>query len=60
MNERYVKWYTPWLSREFEMLIFGEKRGLLLVLFPTSGAPYYENEDWSYWQDTLPYYLSLL
>ena len=20
MNERYIKWYTPWLSREFEML----------------------------------------
>ena len=19
MNERYIKWYTPWLSREFEM-----------------------------------------
>ena len=26
MNERYVKWYTPWLSREFEMLVFGDKR----------------------------------
>lgn len=45
MNERYVKWYTPWLSREFEMLVFGEKRGLPLVLFPTSGARYYENKD---------------
>jgi hypothetical protein len=22
MNERYVKWCTPWLSREFEMLVF--------------------------------------
>jgi hypothetical protein len=21
MNERYIKWYTPWLSREFEMLV---------------------------------------
>jgi hypothetical protein len=20
MNERYIKWYTPWLSHEFEML----------------------------------------
>ena len=26
MNERYIKWYTPWLSREFEMLVFGDKR----------------------------------
>ena len=45
MNERYVKWYTPSLSREFEMLVFGDKRGLPLVLFPTSGARYYENKD---------------
>ena len=21
MNERYIKWYTPYLSREFEMLV---------------------------------------
>jgi len=26
MNERYIKWYTPWLSREFEILVFGDKR----------------------------------
>jgi esterase/lipase superfamily enzyme len=45
MNERYIKWYTPYLSREFEMLVFGEKRGLPLILFPTSGARYYENKD---------------
>jgi esterase/lipase superfamily enzyme len=45
MNERYIKWYTPWLSREFEMLVFGEKRGLPLILFPTSFARYYENKD---------------
>jgi len=45
MNERYIKWYTPFLSREFEMLVFGEKSGLPLILFPTSGARYYENKD---------------
>jgi esterase/lipase superfamily enzyme len=33
------------LSREFEMLVFGEKSGLPLILFPTSGARYYENKD---------------
>jgi esterase/lipase superfamily enzyme len=101
MNERYIEWYTPWLSSEFELLVFGDKRGLPLVLFPTSGARYYENKDfglvgtgewdvtrdesyrlsgvlnskgvkhwlddgrwrghdWNYWQDMLPYYLSLL
>jgi esterase/lipase superfamily enzyme len=45
MNERYIKWYTPYLSREFEMLVFGEKHGLPLILFPTSGARYYEDRD---------------
>jgi hypothetical protein len=28
VNQRYIKWYTPWLSRKFEMLVSGEKRGL--------------------------------
>src|SRR5207247_8102316 len=45
MNERYIKLYTPYLSCEFEMLVFGEKSGLPLILFPTSGARYYENKD---------------
>jgi esterase/lipase superfamily enzyme len=27
------------------MLVFGQKRGLPLILFPTSGARYYENKD---------------
>jgi esterase/lipase superfamily enzyme len=36
MNERYIKWYTPWLSREFEMLAFGNGGGLPLIIFPTS------------------------
>src|SRR3989440_11992561 len=45
MNERYIKWYTPYLSRQFEMLVFGDKGGLPLILFPTSGARYYENKD---------------
>ena len=36
MNERYIKWSTPWLSREFEMLVFGNGGGLPLILFPTS------------------------
>jgi esterase/lipase superfamily enzyme len=24
MSERHIKWYTPYLNREFEMLAFGE------------------------------------
>jgi hypothetical protein len=45
MNERYIKWCTPYLSRDFEMLVFGNGGGLPLILFPTSGARYYENRD---------------
>ena len=45
MNERYIKWYTPWLSRDFEILVFGNGCGLPLIIFPTSGARYYENKD---------------
>jgi esterase/lipase superfamily enzyme len=45
MNERYIKWYTPWLSREFEMLVFGYGGGLPLIIFPTSFGRYYQNKD---------------
>src|SRR5204862_6395145 len=45
MNERHLKWHTPWLNREFEMLAFGDGGGLPLVLFPTSFGRYYQNKD---------------
>jgi esterase/lipase superfamily enzyme len=45
MNERYIKWYTPYLSREFEMLAFGNGGGLPLILFPTSFGRYHQNKD---------------
>ena len=45
MNERYIKWWTPYLSREFEMLAFGDGGGLPLIFFPTSFGSYYQNKD---------------
>jgi esterase/lipase superfamily enzyme len=45
MNERYIKWHTPWLNREFEMLALGNGGGLPLILFPTSFGRYYQNKD---------------
>ena len=86
MNERYTKWYTPWLSREFEMLVFGDRRGLPLGIIIGTGEwdvtrdesfrlsrvlnskgtqhwlddGRWRGHDWNYWQDMLPYYLSLL
>jgi esterase/lipase superfamily enzyme len=45
MNERHLRWYSPWLSREFEMLAFGNGGGLPLIIFPTSFGRYYQNKD---------------
>ena len=45
MNERYIRWWTPHLSRDFEMLVFGGGRGLPLILFPTSFGRFYQNKD---------------
>jgi esterase/lipase superfamily enzyme len=45
MQERYIKWWTPYLSREFEMLVFGNGGGLPLIIFPTSFGNYHQNKD---------------
>jgi esterase/lipase superfamily enzyme len=44
MNEQYVRWYTPHLSRDFEMLVFGHA-GYPVIAFPTSLGRYYQNKD---------------
>jgi esterase/lipase superfamily enzyme len=44
MNEVYKKWYSPNLSGDIEMLVFGHS-GYPIVLFPTSKGRYYENKD---------------
>lgn len=44
MNEQYVRWYTPHLSRDFEMLVFGHA-GYPVILFPTSLGRYSQNKD---------------
>lgn len=44
MQEDYIKWYSPNLNAEIEMLTFGFG-GHPLVLFPTSKGRYYENKD---------------
>jgi esterase/lipase superfamily enzyme len=41
VNERYLRFWTPHLSREFEMLVFGTGGGLPLILYPTSFGRYY-------------------
>lgn len=44
MNERHYKWYSPSLSREIEMLVFGD-RGYPVIIFPTTMGRYYESKD---------------
>jgi len=45
MKERHINWYTPWLSRDFDMLVFGGGGGLPLILYPTSFGRYFQNKD---------------
>lgn len=53
MNEHYVRWYTPYLSRDFEMLTFGHA-GYPVVLFPTSLGRYYQAKDFGLVESVRP------
>jgi esterase/lipase superfamily enzyme len=44
VKEEYFKWYSPNLSRQIEMLVFGHA-GYPVVLFPTSKGRYHETKD---------------
>ena len=46
MNREYHKWYSPSLSRDMELLVFGHA-GLPVIVFPTSMGRFfdYENRD---------------
>ena len=44
MKEDYIRWHTPHLSRDFEMLVFGHA-GYPVIAFPTSLGRYYQNKD---------------
>jgi esterase/lipase superfamily enzyme len=44
VKEQYHKWFSEYLSREFELLVFGQD-GYPVVLFPSSKGRYYENKD---------------
>ena len=44
MKREYVKWYSPSLHRDMELLAYGE-RGFPVAVFPTSGGRFHEYED---------------
>lgn len=45
MNREYHTWFSPWLLREMELLIFGHG-GEPVLFFPTRTARFYDYEDW--------------
>ncbi|MCC5934119.1 MAG: esterase [Candidatus Cyclonatronum sp.] len=44
MHRQFVKWWSPSLGRDMEMLIFGHA-GTPVLVFPSSNGRYYEWED---------------
>lgn len=45
INREYHKWYSPYLQRDMELLIFGDE-GSPVLFFPTRTARFYDYEDW--------------
>ncbi len=45
MRREYHKWYSPNLSRDMELLVFGHA-GDPVIFFPTRTARFYDYEDW--------------
>lgn len=44
MKEEYKKWYSPTLSKDIEMLVYGHA-GYPVIIFPTTMGRYYESKD---------------
>jgi esterase/lipase superfamily enzyme len=44
LHSEYIKWHSPSLHRDMELLTFGH-RGFPVVVFPTSGGRFWEYED---------------
>ena len=44
MKEEYIKWYSPNLGMDIEMLVYGHS-GVPVVIFPTTMGRYYESKD---------------
>lgn len=45
MNREYHKWFSPYLQRNMELLVFGSA-GDPVLFFPTRTARFYDYEDW--------------
>jgi len=45
MKRQYHKWFSNYLQKDMEMLVFGHA-GARVLFFPTRGARFYDYEDW--------------
>jgi len=45
MEREYIKWYSPLLNKEMELLAFGNA-GTAVLFFPTRTARFYDYENW--------------
>ena len=54
MQEEKLKWYSPTLSMDTEMLVFGHS-GYPLIIFPTSLGRYFESKDFGLIGAIAPY-----
>ena len=45
MKREYIKWFSPCLHREMELLVFGQS-GSPVLLFPTRMGRFYDYENW--------------
>ena len=45
MKREYVKWFSPCLQREMELLVFGDA-GSPVLFFPTRMGRFYDYENW--------------
>jgi len=45
MKRVYHKWFSPFLQREMELLVFGHA-GIPVLFFPTRTARFFDYEDW--------------
>ncbi len=44
MKEEYIRWYSPTLSKEFEMLVYGHY-GTPVIVFPTTMGSFFQARD---------------
>src|ERR1700761_8037343 len=45
MDREYIKWYSPALQKDMELLVFGHA-GTAIIFFPARMGRFYDYENW--------------